>query len=101
MFFDVTGRRWRRILVWLGIALLAAVAAIAVMTPPALQPLWTVPHHQSGGYPAQFPGESDLRTIPILGDENTNELARIDRVRRQAGVTYLLDSLSGRVLARK
>jgi cellulose synthase/poly-beta-1,6-N-acetylglucosamine synthase-like glycosyltransferase/peptidoglycan/xylan/chitin deacetylase (PgdA/CDA1 family) len=98
VFFDVTGRRWRRILVWLGIALLSAVAAIAVMTPPALRPPWAVPHYQSSGHPAQLPGGSDLRTMPIIGDENANELARIDRVRRQAGLTYLLDAFSGRVL---
>lgn len=98
VFFDATGRRWRRILTGLGIALLVVATVVAVLASYALGPPWTVPQHQSTDYPAQLLSESNLHTMPIIGDENNDDFARIDLVRRQAAVTYLLDPFSGRVI---
>ena len=98
VFFDTTGRRWRRIRTGAGLAFLAVTAVIAVLTADAVRPLWTVPLHQASGYPAQLLSESDLHTMPVIGDENSDVLVRIDLVRRQAGRTYLTDPFSGRVI---
>ena len=98
VFFDTTGRRWRRILAGAGLVLLALTAVIAALAADAIRPLWTVPLHQASGYPAQLLSKSDPHTMPVIGDENSDVLARIDLVRRQAGRTYLTDPFSGRVI---
>ncbi len=98
VFFDATGRRWRKIRACVGLALLAVTAVIAVLIPDAVRPLWTVPLQQASGYPAQLLSESDPHTMPVIGDENSELLARIDLVRRQAGLTNLTDPFTGRVI---
>ena len=98
VFFDARGRRWRRILAATGLAFLTVTAVAVPLTTSAVRPLWTVPEHRDSGYPAQLLSESNSRTMPVLGDEGEDALARVDLVQRRAGKIYLTDPFSGRVI---
>ena len=98
VFFDARGRRWHRILTGTGLALVAITAVVVPLTVSALRPLWTMPEHRDSGYPAQLLSESNSRTMPVLGDEGEDALARVLLVQHRAGKTYLTDPFSGKVI---
>ena len=98
VFFDATGKRWRRILTGVGLVFIPAAAVIAMLTVSALRPVRSVPEHWDSGYPAQLLSESDTRTMPVIGDEGVDALVRVDLVQHRAGVTYLTDPFSGQVI---
>jgi cellulose synthase/poly-beta-1,6-N-acetylglucosamine synthase-like glycosyltransferase/peptidoglycan/xylan/chitin deacetylase (PgdA/CDA1 family) len=98
VFFDARGRRWRRILAATGLGFLTVTAVAVPLTVSAVRPLWTMPEHRDSRYPAQLLSESSSHTIPVIGDEGVDDLARVDLVQRRAGKTYLTDPFTGRVI---
>jgi cellulose synthase/poly-beta-1,6-N-acetylglucosamine synthase-like glycosyltransferase/peptidoglycan/xylan/chitin deacetylase (PgdA/CDA1 family) len=98
VFFDASGRRWRRILTSVGLVFFTATAVIATLTVSALRPVRTVPEHWDSEYPAQLLSQSDVHTMPVIGDEGVDALVRVDLVQHRAGVTYLTDPFTGRVI---
>ena len=98
VFYDPAGRRWRRIRVVTGVAILAVAMVTAGFTVFAVRPLWPVPVNQDSGYAAQLLSQHGPGTVPVIGGEGNEALVRVDLVRRQAGQTYLTDPFSGRVL---
>ena len=98
VFFDARGRRWRRILTVTGLAFIAGTAVVVPLTVSAVRPVWTMAEHRDNGYLAQLLNENSSRSMPVLGDEGEDDLARVDLVQRRAGRTILTDPFSGRVI---
>ncbi|QCU78042.1 glycosyltransferase [Citricoccus sp. SGAir0253] len=99
VFFDPTGKRWRRILtvLLLGMALVSGLGAWLVaqaMTPPAGS---TPVVNQDADYPRDVLATGDAEHIPILGTE-ANPFSRIGLVREVGGRTVLQDPFGDGVL---
>ena len=98
VFFDPTGRRWRRFRAGAGVAILAVVMVTAGFTVFAVRPLWTAQVNQASGYPAQLLSQRGPGTVPVVGGEGNDAMVRVDLVQHQGGQAYLTDPFSGRVL---
>lgn len=98
IFFDMTGRRWRRIRGWAGLAVVAVAALAAGFATVAARPLWAAPLHQAAGYPAHLVGQGEPGSVPVIGGEGSDALIRVDLVQREAGRVYLADPFSGKVI---
>jgi biofilm PGA synthesis N-glycosyltransferase PgaC len=97
VFYDRSGKRWRRILL-IATAVACAIGAVAAwLMPPAAAPLWPSRAHPAN-YPEQLAASGQLRSLPVLGQEGTDDLARVDRVRRDNGHVYLTDPFTGKVI---
>jgi cellulose synthase/poly-beta-1,6-N-acetylglucosamine synthase-like glycosyltransferase/peptidoglycan/xylan/chitin deacetylase (PgdA/CDA1 family) len=102
VFFDVGGRRWRRVIICAIVALALVVAVVVPLTVFAERPVWTVAEHSESGYPAQLLA-SNHGGVPVIGAETSNsdttdDLARVDLVQHRGGVTCLVDPFSGRII---
>ena len=102
VFFDVGGRRWRRVIICAIVALALVAAVVVPLTVFALRPVWTVAEHSESGYPAQLLA-SNHGGVPIIGADTSNpdttdDLVRVDLVQHRGGVTYLVDPFSGRII---
>lgn len=98
VFFDGSGKRWRRIRVSAAIAVLAAIMTTAGFTVFAVRPLWGATLNRGSGYPAQLLSQSDPDTVPVIGFEGSGALVRVDLVQRRGGQMYLADPFSGAVI---
>ena len=98
MFFDTVGKRWHRLLGGIGLFLSGIVALIAGLGLYALRPVWAVSAHQASSYPEQLLKQGGKGPVPDIGDEDNDILVRVDLVRRRAGLVYLTDPFSGRVI---
>jgi cellulose synthase/poly-beta-1,6-N-acetylglucosamine synthase-like glycosyltransferase/peptidoglycan/xylan/chitin deacetylase (PgdA/CDA1 family) len=98
VFFDASGKRWHRILAGLALLVIPVTTVIAMFTVSALRPVWNAPENWGSGYPERLLSEANAHNIPVIGDEGVDVLVRVDLVRHRAGVTYLVDPFSGRVI---
>lgn len=79
----------------IAIVALAVMAAVGVFTAAAARPLRVPAAHQAAGYPARVLGSG---TIPVIGEEGSAALVRVDLVRHSAGRAYLADPFRGTVI---
>ncbi|GGG43360.1 hypothetical protein GCM10011374_02160 [Kocuria dechangensis] len=97
MFFDSSGKRWRRILATLVLALVVAVGAVAWILPQALASTWQPELHQDPEYPRELLATGDVENIPLLGD-GSQPFSRVVLVKQVDGRTVLADPFSDEVL---
>lgn len=96
VFYDRSGRRWRRVVLIAAAAACAIGGVAAWLVPAAAAPVW--PDHRHGAdYPGQLAASGQLGSLPLIGQEGTDALARVDRVRRDNGRVYLTDPFTGSV----
>ena len=102
VFFDVGGRRWRRVIICTIVALALVAAVVVPLTVFALRPLWPATAHSGSGQPAQLLA-GNHGGVPIIGGDTSNpdttdDLVRVDLVQHRGGITYLADPFSGRII---
>jgi len=93
VFFDATGKRWRRIVLTTVGLLMVLLAGTAWSMPYVLAPTWHGAQNQDPGYPERLLATADVEDIPLLGGEGLI-FSRIDLVVRRNGRTYLKDPFS-------
>ncbi len=99
MFFDPSGKRWRRILVGLMLAFLVVAGSVAWVLPQALTPTYAQDHNanqQDPAYPRKLLAGGDAENIPLLGD-SSNPFTRIGLVEHRANATVLRDPFGDKV----
>jgi cellulose synthase/poly-beta-1,6-N-acetylglucosamine synthase-like glycosyltransferase/peptidoglycan/xylan/chitin deacetylase (PgdA/CDA1 family) len=98
IFFDQSGRRWRRIVVGLAIVLVLAIGSASWILPQALQQTWGQPLNQHLGYPDEFFAAGNPEAIPVVGIMNKNAFVRMTLVRRENDRTVLVDPFNDKEL---
>lgn len=97
VFFDPTGKRWKRIVIASILAIIAFTAMALILTPPALAPAWPQPLQQDASYPRQLLSSGDVESIPLLGEENGFSFNRMALVTRTDKGVFLKDPFSDRI----
>jgi biofilm PGA synthesis N-glycosyltransferase PgaC len=97
VFFDPSGKRWRKILVALMASVLLMVLTIVSILPAASAPLWKGEEHQSTEYPRQLLSTADLQNIPRIGPEGGFAFDRIALIERIDGKVLLKDPFSSTI----
>ncbi|WP_240974323.1 hypothetical protein [Crystallibacter degradans] len=97
VFFDPSGKRWRRVMLVLTALLVAMAGTVAFVTPSALAPTWTPPENQSASYPRELLASWDEENIPLIGEETGFAFVRVDTVERIGGKVMLTDPFSDKV----
>jgi biofilm PGA synthesis N-glycosyltransferase PgaC len=96
VFFDQTGKRWRKTKWLLGISLVGIVVVLAVLLPALAEPV-SLPAAQSA--PAADIGaledEFDTRNVPVLGK---GQFIRAAKIKREGSFGGLYDALSGKFI---
>lgn len=94
VFFDASGKRWRRILQSLAAAIVAVSLAVAWLLPGATAPLWQPQLNQSAKYPRRLLATGYLHNIPVLGADTDFALDRIALVEHSGAKVLLKDPFS-------
>ena len=98
VFFDASGKRWRRILGLLFACLLIVVLSALAILPAATAPVGPPNLNQAADYPRQLLVGQDLENIPRIGvDKEVAPFHRIALVEHKDGKTLLKDPFSGTV----
>ena len=97
VFFDPSGKRWRRILVALVASVLLVVLSVVWILPAASAPIWKAQENQSVEYPRKLLSTADLQNIPRIGPEGGFAFDRIALVERVDGKVLLKDPFSSTV----
>ncbi|MFB0834083.1 bifunctional polysaccharide deacetylase/glycosyltransferase family 2 protein [Arthrobacter halodurans] len=97
VFFDPTGKRWRRVLAGIVLCLATLTGTVAWVVPQALSPTWEQPLNQELGYPAELLASGDVYNIPLLGTDTGFAFARMALVKRENGAVFLADPFSDEV----
>jgi poly-beta-1,6 N-acetyl-D-glucosamine synthase len=97
VFFDPSGKRWRRILGSLLTVVLLIVLSIVWILPDATAPVWKGQQNQAADYPRQLLSTQDLENIPALGFGTGLAFDRIALVERKDGKVLLKDPFSGTI----
>lgn len=97
VFFDPSGKRWRRILVALVASVLLIVLSVVWILPAASAPVWKAPENQSVEYPRKLLSTQDLRNIPRIGPEGGFAFDRIALIERRDGKVFLKDPFSNTI----
>jgi poly-beta-1,6 N-acetyl-D-glucosamine synthase len=97
VFFDPSGKRWRRILGSLLTVVLLIVLSIVWILPGATAPVWKGQQNQKADYPRQLLSTQDLENIPALGFGTGLAFDRIALVERKDGKVLLKDPFSGSI----
>ncbi len=99
VFFDQSGKRWRRTKIGAAGLLVSVVAAVAFLIPPALKPAGV---SSNGSYNmADAPTTQELekafteRNVPVIGEGPFIRAVRVDRGESSGG---LRDALSGKYI---
>jgi poly-beta-1,6 N-acetyl-D-glucosamine synthase len=94
IFYDPSGRRWRRILnSFLALLMVGALSLVWIL-PGTTAPLWKAETNQSQDYPRQLLNSGDLEDIPWLGQDVGFAIDRIALVERTGGKVFLKDPFS-------
>jgi biofilm PGA synthesis N-glycosyltransferase PgaC len=96
VFFDPSGKRWRRLLS-LVTAFLVAVMSLLWIVPGAADPLREGQLNQSPEYPRELLATGDLKNIPTLGHDTGFVVDRIALVQRSGDKVLLKDPFSDTV----
>ena len=94
VFFDPSGKRWRRILLALLASVLLVVLSVVWILPGATAPLLKGQQNQSVDYPRKLLSTQDLENIPRIGPDDAFAIDRIALVERQNGKVLLKDPFS-------
>ncbi|MBL8159544.1 glycosyltransferase [Candidatus Saccharibacteria bacterium] len=95
VFFDRTGRRWRRVLItWLTLAILATVY-LAVVVPDALAPIQNQLGNTSSSLPKEITARLRQGALPELSEGGNAPLTQVAQVRRDGSQAYLIEPFSG------
>lgn len=94
VFFDASGKRWRRIIIGAIILMFSFTGAGAWVTSEAAEPTWVQPLNQSPEYPRALLATADVTDIPLIGEENGKSFVRMALVERTEGRVYLADPFS-------
>ncbi len=97
VFFDPSGKRWRRILVALVAGALLIVLSVVWILPAASAPVWKAQQNQSVEYPRKLLSTEDLRNIPRIGTEGGFAFDRIALIERRDGKVFLKDPFSSTI----
>ncbi len=98
VFFDASGKRWRRLLSGLIALGLLMVLSLVMILPAATAPVNAGDDNQSADFPRQFLGLQDLEHIPRIGvGLGQATFHRIAVVQRQNGKVLLRDPFSDTV----
>ena len=97
VFFDPSGKRWRKILAALVASLLLMVLTVVSILPAASAPVWKGQENQSAEYPRQLLSTADLRNIPRIGPDGGFAFDRIALIERVDGKVLLKDPFSSTV----
>ncbi|MGO4435214.1 polysaccharide deacetylase family protein, partial [Paenarthrobacter sp. RAF9] len=97
VFFDPSGKRWRRILVALVASVLLIVLSVVWILPAASAPVWKAAENQSVEYPRKLLSTQDLRNIPRIGPEGGFAFDRIALIERRGGKVFLKDPFSNTI----
>lgn len=97
VFFDPSGKRWRRILHSVVAAITIIVFSVVWILPGATAPLWKGQLNQSPDYPRKLLATGDLRNIPTLGKDTDFVFDRIALVQRSGAKVLLKDPFSDTV----
>ncbi|MEV7635721.1 bifunctional polysaccharide deacetylase/glycosyltransferase family 2 protein [Pseudarthrobacter enclensis] len=92
VFFDVTGKRWRRLISSLVALVLLIVLSVVMILPAATAPVNSGGENQAVEFPRQFLQLQDLENIPRIGERpGEATFYRIAAVERQQGKVLLKD----------
>lgn len=95
VFFDASGKRWRRVLAVLVAGIVVIVVSIVWILPAATAPVHPGRQNQVTTYPRKLLALQDLENIPRIGmRENTALFHRIALVEHQDGKVLLKDPFS-------
>lgn len=94
VFFDSSGKRWRRILAGLVLVLLLLTGSLAWVVPQALAPTSTQAQNQDIEYAQELLASGDEEDIPVLGDEDGYAFSRIGLIEEADGQKVLTDPFS-------
>lgn len=97
VFFDPTGKRWRRILNGVLTAVLVCALSIVWILPGATAPVWTPQQNQATDYPRELLSTGNLENIPHLGTDTGFAVDRVALVERAGGKVLLTDPFSKKV----
>lgn len=97
IFFDPSGKRWRRVLELCGLILLLLAGLIVWFTPGALAPVWASERNHSSAYIHELLETGDVENIPLLGEETGFTFSRIALIRHVNDRVYLADPFSDTV----
>ncbi|MFS0718888.1 bifunctional polysaccharide deacetylase/glycosyltransferase family 2 protein [Arthrobacter sp. 1P04PC] len=97
VFFDPSGKRWRRIVSSFLALVLIGVPSLVWILPGVTAPVRTGQLNQEPGYPRQLLSTQDLESIPQIGAETGFALDRIALVERKDGKVLLKDPFSNTV----
>ncbi|MDE8669979.1 glycosyltransferase [Pseudarthrobacter sp. H3Y2-7] len=98
VFFDASGKRWRRVLITLVAGVLAIILSTGWILPAATAPVHRGQLNQTASYPRTLLAQQDLENIPRVGfREGTALLHRIALVERTNGKVLLKDPFSNTV----
>lgn len=97
VFFDPSGKRWRRILVAIVAAVLLIVLSVVWILPAASAPVWKAQENQAVEYPRKLLSSQDLRNIPRIGPEGGFAFDRIAVIERRNGKVLLKDPFSSTI----
>lgn len=97
VFFDPSGKRWRRVLAALVASILLIALSIVWILPAASAPVWNVQENQAADYPRKLLSSQDLRNIPRIGPEGGFAFDRIALIERKNGKVYLKDPFSSTI----
>jgi cellulose synthase/poly-beta-1,6-N-acetylglucosamine synthase-like glycosyltransferase/peptidoglycan/xylan/chitin deacetylase (PgdA/CDA1 family) len=97
VFFDASGKRWRRIIASFILLTITLIAVLTWVTPAATAPIWTAAKNASVDYPRKLIASSDDTAIPLVGEENGYMIDRIALVERRDDKTYLTDPFSNTI----
>lgn len=95
VFYDQSGKRWRRICVAFTIVTVSVLGLLLWMTPRVLAPAWATHSDRPSNYPSQLlADDAQLRNMPVIGTEGVDAFTRIDLVARLGAAVWLLDPFS-------
>ncbi|MDF2052563.1 glycosyltransferase, partial [Arthrobacter sp. Cr_A7] len=98
VFFDASGKRWRRILSCLLALMLLMVLSVVMVLPAATAPVHSGQQNQVATYPRQLLDLQDLENIPRIGvDLGEATFHRIATVENKDGKVLLKDPFSDTV----
>lgn len=83
VFYDKTGKRFRRFVTATSVLALIVVTLVAMLAPTALAAPSYPLRNGDSGFPRRFLSAGDLRNVPIIGDVDVGVLDRVVRVERQ------------------
>ncbi len=97
VFFDPSGKRWRRILLCMFAGFVVVVLSMVWILPGATATVWKGERNQAAGYPRQLLSTQDLENIPRIRFDDGFAIDRIALAERTDDKVLLKDPFSDTV----